>query len=51
MNADELFKNIDELRQKAYKIHNKTEKEVNEHVEIIKKWLETQPHLPEIMGM
>jgi hypothetical protein len=28
----------------------KTESSVDQDVQVVRKWLETQPHLPEVMG-
>lgn len=40
----------DKLLREVLESHNKTEEELRKDVEIIKKWLNTQKHLPEIPG-
>lgn len=34
----------------SYKIYNRSEKEAADDIKSIADWLETQPHLPEILG-
>lgn len=38
------------LKAKVYQSFGRSIEEVNEDVKIIKEWLKTQLHLPEIMG-
>ncbi|KAJ3619002.1 hypothetical protein MTP99_005792 [Tenebrio molitor] len=45
----DVFYGMESVRQKLYKEFNKTQEAVSEDVQIIRKWLQTQPHLPEIM--
>jgi hypothetical protein len=46
----DVFFGMESVRQKTYKEFNKTQESVNKDVQIIRKWLQTQPHLPEIMS-
>jgi hypothetical protein len=46
----DVFYGMESVRQKVYKEFNKTQESVSEDVQIIRKWLQTQPHLPEIMS-
>lgn len=47
-----LFATVDDDKiLENYKLFNKTKADVDDDVAIITKWFETQPHLPEIMGM
>ena len=45
-----LFENIDAVREKAATLFEKTPSSINQDTQIIKQWLETQPHFPELMG-
>jgi hypothetical protein len=47
--SSNIFHVEEETRLKTYKLFEKTELTVNEDAVIIKEWLETQPHLPEIL--
>ncbi|KAH0815866.1 hypothetical protein MTP99_017921 [Tenebrio molitor] len=46
----DVFCGMELVRQKTYEEFNKTQESVSEDVQIIRKWLQTQPHLPEIMN-
>jgi hypothetical protein len=48
--SSNIFHIEEETRLKTYELFEKTELTVNEDAVIIKEWLETQPHLPEILG-
>jgi ribosomal protein S19 len=41
----------EEVRKEAYKIFDKNEKSATEDVEMVKDWLRTQHHLPEMMSL
>ncbi|XP_068915656.1 retinol-binding protein pinta-like isoform X1 [Tenebrio molitor] len=46
----DVFYGMELVREKVYKKFNKTQESVSEDVQIVRKWLQTQPHLPEIMS-
>ncbi|KAJ3624287.1 hypothetical protein MTP99_017925 [Tenebrio molitor] len=41
---------VEKVRKEAYKIFNKDEQSAKKDVEMVKEWLRTQHHLPEIMN-
>jgi hypothetical protein len=41
---------VEKVRKEAYKIFNKDEQSAKKDVEMVKEWLRTQHHLPEIMS-
>ena len=45
-----MFRLDEAARHKLYKSFGKTEQTVNEDIKLVKKWMQTQLHLPEIMG-
>ncbi|RZC37727.1 CRAL TRIO domain containing protein [Asbolus verrucosus] len=44
-----LFVVSESVRKRALEMYNRTEKLFRDDVETLKKWMKTQPHLPEIM--
>jgi hypothetical protein len=40
----------DDVREQVAKMFGRTSKVLDEDVQIVKKWLQTQAHLPELMG-
>jgi hypothetical protein len=48
--SQDLFQQADGVRKQAYKTLNKDEKSVEEDVAVVKQWLKTQHHLPEVMS-
>lgn len=46
----ELFTIVKNSYEPIGKVFGKTVSEIDQDVEIIKKWLSAQPHLPETMG-
>nr|XP_023024467.1 uncharacterized protein LOC111512558 [Leptinotarsa decemlineata] len=44
----EYFENISRILDRALKVNNKTEEDLKENIMIVKKWVKTQPHLPEM---
>lgn len=45
------FKLVANSEQKVYNYFGRTKEQVDEDIQIVKKWMETQTYLPEIMGM
>jgi hypothetical protein len=46
-----LFEVDNDVRKRALQLFDRTEESFDDDVQAIKKWLHTQKHLPEIMGM
>ncbi|XP_074030265.1 retinol-binding protein pinta-like [Leptinotarsa decemlineata] len=46
--TSEYFENIPRVLELGLKVNNKTEKDLKEDVIIVKEWVLTQPHLPEV---
>ena len=44
------LKITDEAKKNFYESFGRTEESVDDDVTIIKEWMKTQPHLPELMG-
>ncbi|XP_023024466.1 retinol-binding protein pinta [Leptinotarsa decemlineata] len=44
----QYFENISRVLERGLKVNNKTEEDLKENIMIVKKWVETQPHLPEM---
>ncbi|CAH1163225.1 unnamed protein product [Phaedon cochleariae] len=44
----DYFENMNNQSEMALKKHTKTKEDLREYIEIIRKWIESQPHLPEI---
>ncbi|KAJ3624285.1 hypothetical protein MTP99_017923 [Tenebrio molitor] len=45
-----LSQQVEEVRKNVYKIFNKDEQSAKEDVQMVKEWLRTQHHLPEMMN-
>ena len=45
-----LFQDVDVAKKNAAQFFNKNPESINQDIRIIQQWLQTQPHLPELMG-